>query len=131
MAYIGQKEKKELAPAIKAVLKKFGMKGTIGIDNHRGLKVTLREGVIDFGETYHQVNTYHIEKFYGTGIAGQFLTELVAAMKGTKWFDNTNAMIDYFDTAYYVYINIGQWDKAYKVAAQGLTTTPLLCIISV
>ena len=42
MAYIGQKEKKELAPAIKAVLKKFGMKGTIGIDNHRGLKVTLR-----------------------------------------------------------------------------------------
>ena len=54
MAYIGQKEKKELAPAIKAVLKKFGMKGTIGIDNHRGLKVTLREGVIDFGETYHQ-----------------------------------------------------------------------------
>jgi len=117
MAYIGQKEKKELAPAIKAVLKKFGMKGTIGIDNHRGLKVTLREGVIDFGETYHQVNTYHIEKFYGTGIAGQFLTELVAAMKGTKWYDNTNAMIDYFDTAYYVYINIGQWDKAYKVTA--------------
>ena len=54
MAYIGQKEKKELAPAIKAVLKKFGMKGTIGIDHHRGLKVNLKEGVIDFGEVYHQ-----------------------------------------------------------------------------
>jgi len=52
MAYIGQKEKKELAPAIKAVLKKFGVKGTIGIDNHRGLKVNLKEGVIDFGEVY-------------------------------------------------------------------------------
>jgi len=24
-------------------------------------------------------------------------------------------MIDYFDIAYYVYINIGQWDKKYKV----------------
>ena len=115
MAYIGQKEKKELAPAIKAVLKKFGVKGTIGIDNHRGLKVNLKEGVIDFGEVYDQVNTYHIEKFYGTGIAGQFLNELVAAMKGTKWYNNTDAQIDYFDIAYYVYINIGQWDKEYKV----------------
>ncbi len=115
MAYIGQKEKKELAPGIKAVLKKYGMKGTIGIDNHRGLKVNLKEGVIDFGETHHQVNTYHIEKFYGTGIAGQFLNELVAAMKGTKWYNNTDAQMDYFDIAYYVYINIGQWDKKYKV----------------
>ena len=115
MAYIGQDTKKQLAPAIKAVLKKFGVKGTIGIDNHRGLKVNLKEGVIDFGEVYDQVNTYHIEKFYGTGIAGQFLNELVAAMKGTKWFNNTDAQIDYFDIAYYVYVNIGQWDKEYKV----------------
>ena len=115
MAYIGQDTKKQLAPAIKAVLKKFGVKGTIGIDNHRGLKVNLKEGVIDFGEVYDQVNTYHIEKFYGTGIAGQFLNELVTAMKGTKWYNNTDAQIDYFDIAYYVYINIGQWDKEYKV----------------
>ena len=64
MAYIGQKEKKELAPGIKAVLKKYGMKGTIGIDNHSGLKVNLKEGVIDFGETNYQVNTYHIDKFH-------------------------------------------------------------------
>ena len=115
MAYIGQKEKKELAPAIKAVLKKFGMKGTIGIDHHRGLKVNLKEGVIDFGEVYHQVNTYHIEKFYGTGIAGQFLNELVAAMKGTKWYDNSDAMTDYFDTAYYMDINLGKWNKPYEL----------------
>ena len=115
MAYIGQDTKKQLAPAIKAVLKKFGVKGTIGIDNHRGLKVNLKEGVIDFGEVYHQVNTYHIEKFYGTGIAGQFLNELVTAMKGTKWYNNTDAQIDYFDIAYYIDINIGKWDTDYKV----------------
>jgi hypothetical protein len=115
MAYIGQDTKKQLAPAIKAVLKKFGVKGTIGINNHSSLVVNLKEGVIDFGEVYHQVNTYHIEKFYGTGIAGQFLNELVTAMKGTKWYNNTDAQIDYFDIAYYVYINIGQWDKEYKV----------------
>ena len=32
MAYISQDEKKKLAPAIKAVLKKYGVKGTIGIN---------------------------------------------------------------------------------------------------
>ena len=36
-------------------------------------------------------------------------------MKGTKWYNNTDAQIDYFDIAYYVYVNIGQWDKEYKV----------------
>ena len=115
MAYIGQDTKKQLAPAIKAVLKKFGVKGTIGINNHSSLVVNLKEGVIDFGDVHHQVNTYHIEKFYGTGVAGKFLNELVTAMKGTKWYNNTDAQIDYFDIAYYVYINIGQWDKEYKV----------------
>ena len=115
MAYIGQKEKKELAPAIRAVLKKYNMKGTIGINRHTSLVVNLKEGVIDFGDVHHQVNTYHIEKFYGTGVAGQFLNELVAAMKGTKWYNNTDTMIDYFDIAYYVDINIGKWDQEYKV----------------
>ena len=90
------------------------MKGTIGIDNHRGLKVNLKEGVIDFGETNYQVNTYHIDKFH-KGVGAEFLNELVAAMKGTKWYNNTNAMIDYFDIAYYVYINIGKWDNPYVV----------------
>jgi hypothetical protein len=91
------------------------MKGTIGINRATSLVVNLKEGEIDFGDTHHQVNTYHIEKFYGTGIAGQFLNELVAAMKGTKWYNNTDTMIDYFDIAYYIDINIGKWDREYKV----------------
>ena len=117
MAYIGQKEKKELAPGIKAVLKKYGMKGTIGIDNHSGLKVNLKEGVIDFGETNYQVNTYHIDSWY-SGTVKKFLQELHKAMKGTKWFDKSDIMTDYFHTAYYIDINIGKWSKPYvKVGA--------------
>ena len=41
MAYISQKEKKELAPNIKKVLKKYGMKGTIAIDHYSSLVVNL------------------------------------------------------------------------------------------
>ena len=120
MAYIGQKEKKELAPAIKNVLKTYGMKGSIGIDNHSSLVVNVKEGVLDFtdhfthGDGYIQVNTYHIDNWY-SGTIKNFLNDLVKAMKGANWYNNTDAMIDYFDIAYYVYINIGQWDKEYKV----------------
>ena len=42
MAYISQEEKKELAPAIKAVAKKHGRKVTIGIRNHMDLVVKVK-----------------------------------------------------------------------------------------
>ena len=113
MAYISQEKKKELAPAIKAVAKKFGMKVTIGIDNHSSLIVRVKEGPLQFDD-YEQVNTYHIEKFYGTGTKQTaFLEEMVTAMKGEGWYCNDDAMTDYFDRAYYTDIHIGKWDKAY------------------
>jgi hypothetical protein len=48
MAYVSKEKKAELAPAIKAVLKKYGMKGTISVKHHSSLVVTLRSGEIDF-----------------------------------------------------------------------------------
>ena len=44
-----------------------------------------------------------------------FLNELVVAMKGTKWFDKSDIMTDYFHTAYYIDINVGKWNKPYVV----------------
>ena len=124
MAYISQEDKKELAPAIKKVLKDFGMKGSISIRNHMSLVVTVTEGVLDFtdyfqkgDEGYVQVNHNHIDNFY-SGTVKKFLKELYKAMKGTKWFDKSDAMVDYFHTAYYMDINIGKWCKPYvKVGA--------------
>ena len=47
MAYVSQEMKKELAPAIKAVLKKYRMKGSIAVNNHSTLEVNLSEGYVD------------------------------------------------------------------------------------
>ena len=116
MAYITQDDKKELAPAIKAVLKKYDVKGTIGIRHHSTLVVRLKSGSVDFGKDYAQVNEYHIAGNY-SGTACAFLTELVAAMKGDKWFDKSDMMTDYFHTAYYISINVGDWDKPYVCTA--------------
>ena len=117
MAYVSKETKKELAPGIKAVLKKYGMKGTISVNNYMTLVVKIKNGPIYFdGHTCGSVNVYHIDKFFN-GTAKKFLTELLAAMKGTKWYDKSDAMIDYFDTAWYNGIKIGEYGKPVEVIA--------------
>ena len=48
MAYMSQEHKKKLSPAIKAVLKKYGVKGSIGVRHNSSLVVNIKEGVLDF-----------------------------------------------------------------------------------
>jgi hypothetical protein len=121
MAYISQEQKAKLAPAIKAVLKKYGLKGSIAIKHYASLVVNIQSGGIDFFEgkdkESEQVNTYHIASHH-SGKAKDCLLELVAAMKGSGWYNNSDIMTDYFDVAYYVNINIGQWDKPYVCTAK-------------
>ena len=118
MAYVSQSMKKELAPGIKAVLNRYGMKGSIRVRNHSTLCVTVKSGAIDFseymrGEAYIDVNEYWIDQHYG-GIVRDFLNELLEAMKGPNYFNNDDAMTDYFHRSHYTDICIGTaWNKPY------------------
>jgi len=112
MAYVSQEMKKELAPAIKAVLKKYRMKGSIAVNNHSTLEVNLSEGYIDCNRGSTSVNVYHIDEWY-EGVAKNFLNELLDAMKGPKYFNNDDAMTDYFSRSHYTDINIGKWNKPF------------------
>jgi len=117
MAYVSKQDKAELAPKIKLVLKKYDMKGSISVRHHSSLVVTLQSGAIDFGDYSHgngyiQVNTYWIDDHY-TGIAKAFLTELLVAMKGPNYFNDDDAMTDYFSRSHYTDINVGKWNKPY------------------
>ena len=33
---------------------------------------------------------------------------------GKTFYDNSDAMTDYFDTAFYTHLQIGSWDKEYE-----------------
>ena len=122
MAYVSKETKKELAPAIKKVLAEYGVKGTIKVNHHSTLVVTLRKipaGLFKAEEISWSlgggdVNVYHIDSHY-EGTAKKFLTKLLAAMKGTKWYDNSDAMTDYFDTAWYNSIKLGEWNKPVEI----------------
>ena len=118
MAYVSQADKKRLAPGIKAVLAKYDMKGTIAVRNHRTLVVKLRSGRIDFApymharDTHIDVNVYWIDSHY-SGVARDFLNELLAAMKGDQYFNDDDAMTDYFSRSHYTDIEVGAWNKPY------------------
>lgn len=117
MAYMNQEKKKALAPAIKAAMKKYGMKGSIAVRHHSTLVINIKSGALDFsdhfdGRDYIQVNPYHLDSNY-SGDLHAFLTELLdAGMEGNH--DHSDSMTDYFNVGWYLDINIGQWNKSYE-----------------
>jgi hypothetical protein len=135
MAYMNQDRKAQRAPVIKAILKKYGVKGTLSVRNHSTLVLNVKSGKIDFIGNYNttcdkrpeyvargfehargsiQVNPYWFQDHF-TGKAKLFLKEVFAALKGEDYFDETNAQIDYFHTSHYCDVNIGRWDKPYEL----------------
>ena len=118
MAYMSQQHKQELAPAIKTILKKYGVKGTLAVRHHSTLVLNIKSGKIDFAkdstsDNYnYQVNTYWTDSHY-KGKAKKFFAEVIAAMKGPKFFDHSDAMTDYFHVSHYIDINLGDWNKPY------------------
>jgi hypothetical protein len=126
MAYMNQEKKAVIAAKLKLVLKKYGVKGSLSIHNHSSITLTLKSGAIDFFEDYGdredarkfgiQVNPYWFHDHFA-GKSKEFLTEAFDALKSADYYDNSDAMTDYFDTAYYYGINVGKWNKPYVLTA--------------
>lgn len=138
MAYMNQERKQKIAANLKPILKKYGVKGTLSVRNHSSIVLTLKSGKIDFignsnrvcGNDHYQVsrgfqantsgydsvNPYWFQDHYD-GVAKEFLTEAFRALKSADWYDESDAQIDYFNTAYYFDIKVGKWDKPYEVTA--------------
>ena len=57
MAYVSQELKAKLAPKIKAICKKYGVKASLAVRNHSVLCLNIKSGKIDFignfNETCH------------------------------------------------------------------------------
>lgn len=124
MAYVSQEMKAEIAPVVKKILTKYGLKGTLSVRNYSALVLTISKGKLDFLKAYEEatgrkvtnidVNVYHINNIY-SGKMAKCLSELVEALKGPRYFDHSDAMIDYFHRSHYIDINIGRWNKPYEV----------------
>lgn len=136
---MNQERKAKIVAAVKPILKKYGMKGTFKVDHYSSITLTLKSGKIDFiadlrpeqisfgsriavdkekerKQYSFDINQYWFHEHYiPSSKACKFLNELIPAMKAADWYDNSDARIDYFDTAYYYHIKVGRWDKPYEV----------------
>lgn len=131
MAYMNQEKKAKIAGLIKPILKKYGVKATLAVRNNAVIVLNIKSGKIDFIDNFLSTGKIHdpewIQKYrnidvnpywyqdHFTGEAKDFLTEAFSALKGADWYDESDAQVDYFNTAYYVDVNIGKWNKPYQV----------------
>lgn len=113
MAYFSQEQKKAMAPKIKALLKRYGMKGSLSVQRHSSVILTLKSGPIDFGAA-EGVNVYWIADHYADRpYVRDFLLEAVKILKGPDYFDETDIQTDYFHTSHYYDIKLGKWNQPY------------------
>lgn len=121
MAYI----KTEEVAAIRGQLKeKFkGLKFSVRKQHHSSVIVTIKAGNVDFSDIlddsgYTQVNQYWLDR---TGKHQHLFEEIIKVIKtapgtvegGREWFDESDSMTDYFHTAFYFSVNVGDYYKPY------------------
>ena len=139
MAYVSQELKAKLAPTIKAICKKYGVKASIAVRNHSTLVLNIKQGRIDFIENFIEtdangltgkkmgqdqidyirknrsldVNPYWYKEHF-SGRALNFLKEVIPAMNAGNW-DESDIQTDYFNVGWYIDVNIGKWSKPYAL----------------
>ena len=135
MAYINQETKANIVAAVKPILKKYGVKASFAVDNHSTFVVNIKSGQLDFignynavqydrygkddspAKDYLDINQYWFNEHF-VGEVKDFIAELYTAIKQAgNWFDKSDAMTDYFNTAFYIDVNVGRWDRAYALEA--------------
>ena len=85
------------------------MQGTESFDDH-----------FNNGRRYAQVNQYYIaEHFQDTSerqaieMINEIMHNAPGRAGGRVYFDESDAMTDYFHTAFYTHLSIGKWDQDY------------------
>ena len=131
MAWMNQERKAKIVTAAKPVLAKYGMKATFRCTQH-SITCTLKSGSIDFISHFNtdrhpidadavrsrynfDINQYWFDEHYKDGVAKSFISEMVDALKAADYYDRSDISTDYFDTAYYYNLKVGDWNKPYTL----------------
>ena len=124
MSYISTEDVKKIRVALK---NEFGKKLKFGVrksPSHHSVSVTINSGTVDFSDimrnnTYDQVqvNQYHLQNYGVHKSLFEKIVEIIKTAPSNKWYDNSDAMIDYFDVAFYFDLNVGDWNNPYKKVA--------------
>ena len=121
MAYISAEDVKAIRTELKAAFPKwkFGVRKSAG---GLSVDVTIKQGTCSFeGKQHAQVNEYWIDSHWTDAEDAMVLKKISEIMHnapgragGKVYFDHSDAMTDYFHTAFYTHLSIGQWDAPYQ-----------------
>jgi hypothetical protein len=126
MAYMNQAKKAVIKANLDKVLKPLGVKFSLRVSNHMAITCTIKSAPWDmladrtasvlspFQVDHAQVNPYWFEDHY-TGKTKDVIGQVVDALKSADYYDRSDAMVDYFDTAYYYHLSIGDYNKPFQV----------------
>jgi hypothetical protein len=134
MAWMNQERKAKIVAAAKPVLAKYGMKATFRCNTH-AITCTVKSGSIDFISHFNtdrhpidadkvrsqynfDVNPYWFDEHYKDGTAKDFISEMITALKAADYYDRSDIQTDYFDTAYYYNLKVGDWNKPYTLTTK-------------
>ena len=137
MAYISTEQVKEIRDSLKREFPaKDGWKFSVRREHASSVTVAVLAGPIEFclytlpdfvdwqgpahmhperrltRQTYAQVNQYHYKERWDAESEDVFDRMLAIIKK--DWWDESDSMTDYFNTAFYFHLNIGKWDKPYE-----------------
>jgi len=122
MAYITAQDVAAIRTELKAAFPKWKFSvrkgsGSLSVD------VTILRGTCSFeGSTHSQVNQYWIDSHWTDAedkMALNKINEIMHNAPGRRdpsraYFDESDAMTDYFHTAFYTHLSIGAWNKNYE-----------------
>lgn len=108
MAYITTEQVANIRKSLKEAFP--GVKFGVRRDHYSSVTITVKQAPFRFTENdYSQLNAYYPDNYENA----DKLRQISDIAKSQNWFDKSDAMIDYFHTAYYINIHQGAWDKAF------------------
>jgi hypothetical protein len=120
MAYMNQEKKARIAENLNPILKKYGVKGSLSVEDNLAIVLTMTSGPIDFIGDLTDVTAdgkdrmrkhYEITvSIYGyqqhfSGESLTFLSEIFPVLTSEGWYRKID------DVAYYINVNVGKSEK--------------------
>ena len=118
MAYLSKTQVKETREALKVAFPDFKFMVRKSHNGGGSINVSIMSGPLDFGnirEAAH-VNQYWVESHYEAHLV-PFLEAVLKVIKfgsDRQWYDRSDSQIDYFDTAFYIDLEVGRFMNPYK-----------------
>ena len=118
MAYITAEETRQIRNKLKEELPNLKFSVSKGSGNYSVI-VSILKGDIDFRNlklsSSHGIiiNQYHLYQYGEHEEVLEKIMNIIKTAPDRKWFDHSNSQIDYFCTAYYIDLSVGNWKKPY------------------